>query len=175
MSFKKEEELQIRDLLLKLKVLTYGLIEERKRSQEFLSKARDYEKSLKQKELENVVLTKETIDLQSKLLLERSKKNPTKKIASNVITELEEKMNKQEEEIKSLSQRLMEKEEAFDQQNIKHQTILVLKDEEIAKLKEQMKKLEENPGGLSKDMDKLKKELQEEKKNREVIDKLKKE
>ena len=60
---------------------------------------------------------------------------------SNIITQLEEKTNKQEEEIKSLSQRMMEKEEAFDQQNIKHQIMLVLRDEEIVKFKEKMKKL----------------------------------
>ena len=155
MSFQQEEELQIRDLLLKLKVLTYGLIEERKRSEEFLSKIRDYEQSLKQKESENVVLTKENIDLQSKLLLERSKKTPNKKITTNVISELEEKTNKQEEKIKSLKQRLMEKEESFDQQNIKHQTMMVIKEEEISKLKEKIKKLEENPGKSSENGEKI--------------------
>ena len=198
----EKEELQIRDLLMKLQVITYGLVEERKKSQEFLTRVREVEQSLRQKESENIVLTKANIDLQTKLSIECSKKAPNKKMATNILTELEEKTNKQEEEIKVLSQLLMEKEESFDQQNIKHQTVLVVKDGEISKLKkdlenmsEKIKKFEEGKANIEvsneekiekitnqykaekeeilKNIDKLKKELEEEKKNKDEIDKLK--
>ena len=62
----EKEELQIRDLLMKLQVITYGLVEERKKSQEFLTRVREVEQSLRQKESENIVLTKANIDLQTK-------------------------------------------------------------------------------------------------------------
>ena len=189
----EKEELQIRDLLMKLQVITYGLVEERKKSQEFLTRVREVEQSLRQKESENIVLTKANIDLQTRLSIEYSKKSPNKKMATNLLTELEERTNKQEEEIKVLSQRLMEKEESFDQQNIKHQTVLVVKDGEISKLKkdlenmsEKIKKFEEGKANIEvsneekiekitnqykaekeeilKNIEKKKKELEEEKK-----------
>ena len=195
-------ELQIRDLLLRLKVITHGLVEERKKSKIFLERAKDFEQSLKQKENENTVLSKANIDLQSKLLLERSKKAPNKKGGNNAMDELLEKSNKLEDEIKALNQRLMEKEESADREFVIYQTKMVLKDEEITKLKndlekekEKYKKLEEDQATIDneekineiylqhntekdellKNIDNLKQELEEEKKNRDEIDKLKKE
>ena len=200
----QREELQIRDLLLKLQVITYGLIEERKRSKEFLTRLREYENSIKQKESENNLLTKANIDLQSKLSLEYSKKTPNKRMSQNIFSDFEERIKKQEEEIKKLSQSLQEKEELFDQQNINHQTLIILKEEEISKLKKELenekeklkkfgedesKNRDDNEGiinkltkqfhdeknELFKNIDNLKQKLEEEKKNREEIDRLKKE
>ena len=138
----KKEELQIRDLLVKLQVITHGFIEERKKSQEFLSRLKNHEQSLKQKESENIVLTKANIDLQTKLSLETLKKAP-KKVTSNFVAELEEKSFKQEEEIKILSQRVSEKDETIDQLNIKLQTMIVVKDDEINKLKKDLEEEKE--------------------------------
>ena len=116
--------------------------------------------------------------------------------------ELLEKSNKLEDEIKALNQRLMEKEESADREFVIYQTKMVLKDEEITKLKndlekekEKYKKLEEDQATIDneekineiylqhntekdellKNIDNLKQELEEEKKNRDEIDKLKKE
>ena len=134
-------ELQIRDLLIKLQVITNGLIEERKRSQEFLSRLKVYDESLKQKESENLELTKAKIDLLSKLSIERSKKAPNKKgMATNVVADLEEKVNKQAEEIKSLNQQLMENKESNDQENMKQNMMIAMKDNEINKLKQELEK-----------------------------------
>ena len=181
-------ELQIRDLLIKLQVITNGLIEERKRSQEFLSRLKVYDESLKQKESENLELTKAKIDLLSKLSIERSKKAPNKKgMATNVVADLEEKVNKQAEEIKNLNQQLMEKKESSDQENMKQSMMIAMKDNEINKLKQELekeknknpddelKKIKGENDELNKEINNLKNELNEEKKYKDMVDKLKKE
>ena len=161
-------ELQIKDLLLKLHVLTYGIIEERKKSQTYLNRIKDIQDSLQKKETENVELTKSKFELQSKLSLELSKKSKTQKsdgyfkaimskirdkpVDQTYVTELEEKTNQQEFTIKDLNQRLMEAQENFDQQKIKFQTLLTMQ---------------------TKEMTDLKKELELEKKNKDEINKLK--
>ncbi len=181
-------ELQIRDLLIKLQVITNGLIEERKRSQEFLSRLKVYDESLKQKESENLELTKAKIDLLSKLSIERSKKAPNKKgMATNVVADLEEKVNKQAEEIKTLNQQLMENKESSDQENMKQNMMIAMKDNEINKLKQELEKEKnKNPDNelkkikgendeLNKKINNLKNELNEEKKNLfEILDKINK-
>ena len=169
-------ELQIRDLLIKLQVITNGLIEERKRSQEFLSRLKVYDESLKQKESENLELTKAKIDLLSKLSIERSKKAPNKKgMATNVVADLEEKVNKQAEEIKTLNQQLMENKESNDQENMKQNMMIAMKDNEINKLKQELekeknknpddelKKIKGENDELNKKINNLKSELNEEK------------
>ena len=79
MSEPPKEELKIKDLLIKLQVLTNGLIEERKKSQSYLDRLKEYEESLQKKDSEIVDLTKEKFDLKSKLTLEKSKQGPSKK------------------------------------------------------------------------------------------------
>ena len=53
-----ERELQVRDLLLKLQVLTYGLLQERKKSQSYLDRIKELQDTLQKKETEVVDLTK---------------------------------------------------------------------------------------------------------------------
>ena len=124
-------ELQIKDLLLKLHVLTYGIIEERKKSQTYLGRIKELQDSLQKKEVEVVELTKSKFDLQSKLSLELSKKSQNKKADgyfssimnkisnkpadSAYVNELEGKVNQLNFEIKDLSQRLMESNESFEE------------------------------------------------------------
>ena len=78
MSEKPKEELKIKDLLIKLQVLTNGLIEERKKSQSYLDRIKEYEDSLQKKDSEIVELRKEKFDLKSKLTLEKSKQGEKK-------------------------------------------------------------------------------------------------
>ena len=160
-------ELQIKDLLLKLHVLTYGIIEERKKSQTYLVRIKELQDSLQKKEMEVVELTKSKFDLQSKLSLELSKKSQTKKSDgyfstimnkirekpgdSAYISELEGKINQLNFEIKDLSQRLMESNENFDQQKMQFQTMITLQKQEMAKVQ---------------------KELEEEKKKVKVVEKV---
>ena len=156
MSEQPKEELKIKDLLIKLQVLTNGLIEERKKSQSYLDRLKEYEESLQKKDSEIVDLTKEKFDLKSKLALEKSKQGPSKKNESyfssflnkfmekppddSKVTKLEEKINQQKFEIKDLTQRLMEEKESFDQQKIKFQTMITLQNQQMTELKEKLEK-----------------------------------
>ena len=167
----QKEELKIKDLLIKLQVLTNGLIEERKKSQSYLDRIKEYEESLQKKDSEIADLTKEKFDLKSKLTLEKSKQGPSKKndsyfssfinkfmekpVDESKVGKLEEKVNQQNYEIKDLTQRLMEEKESFDQQKIKFQTMITLQNQQIAELK--------------KNMENSKKEIQNTAPNEEII------
>ena len=154
-----ERELQVRDLLLKLQVLTYGLLQERKKSQSYLDRIKELQDTLQKKETEVVDLTKIKFNLQSQLSLELAKKNTNKKndgyissfiskirekpVDQGQITELEEKINQQSFEIKDLSQRLMEEKENFDQQKIKFQTMLTLQTSKMSEIQKELEKEKE--------------------------------
>lgn len=153
-------ELQIKDLLLKLHVLTYGIIEERKKSQTYLGRIKELQDSLQKKEVEVVELTKSKFDLQSKLSLELSKKSQNKKADgyfssimnkisnkpadSAYVNELEGKVNQLNFEIKDLSQRLMESNESFDQQKMQFQMMITLQKQEMAKVQKQLEEEKKN-------------------------------
>ena len=152
MTEKPKEELKIKDLLIKLQVLTNGLIEERKKSQSYLERVKEYEDSLQKKDSEIVELRKEKFDLKSKLTLEKSKqvekKNDSyfssflnkimeKPVDESKVAKLEEKVNQLTFENKDLTQRLMEEKETFDQQKIKFQTMVTIQ-------KQQMEELQKN-------------------------------
>ena len=135
MSEQKRGEITIKDLLIKLQVLSNGLIEERKKSQGYLNRIKEYEESIQNKDSEIVDLTKEKFELKSKLTLERSKTGDSNR---NEYTKLVEKFNQQKFEIKDLSQRVMEEKESYDQQKIKFQTMITLQDQQIAELKKNL-------------------------------------
>ncbi len=148
------EELKVKDLLIKLQVLTNGLIEERKKSQNYLLRIKEYEESLQRREVEIAELTKEKFDLKSKLTLEKSKQASNKKndsyfssflnkfmekpVDDSKVGKLEEKINQQKYEIKDLTQRLMEEKESFDQQKIKFQTMITLQNQQMDELKKNL-------------------------------------
>ena len=154
MAEQKKEELKIKDLLIKLQVLTNGLIEERKKSQSYLDRIKEYEESLQKKDAEIAELTKEKFDLKSKLTLEKSKQGPNKKndsyfssfinkfmekpVDDSKVGKLEETINQQKYEIKDLTQRLMEEKESFDQQKIKFQTMITLQNQQMTELKKNL-------------------------------------
>ena len=154
MAEQQKEELKIKDLLIKLQVLTNGLIEERKKSQSYLDRIKEYEESLQKKDAEIAELTKEKFDLKSKLTLEKSKQGPNKKndsyfssfinkfmekpVDDSKVGKLEETINQQKYEIKDLTQRLMEEKESFDQQKIKFQTMITLQNQQMTELKKNL-------------------------------------
>ena len=154
MAEQQKEELKIKDLLIKLQVLTNGLIEERKKSQSYLDRIKEYEQSLQKKDAEIADLTREKFDLKSKLTLEKSKQATNKKndsyfssflnkfmekpVDDSKVGKLEEKINQQKYEIKDLTQRLMEEKESFDQQKIKFQTMITLQNQQMAELKKNL-------------------------------------
>ena len=153
MTEKPKEELKIKDLLIKLQVLTNGLIEERKKSQSYLDRVKEYEDSLQKKDSEIVELRKEKFDLKSKLTLEKSKqvekKNDSyfssflnkimdKPVDESKVAKLEEKVNQLTFENKDLTQRLMEEKETFDQQKIKFQTMVTIQKQQMEELKKDL-------------------------------------
>ena len=153
MSEKPKEELKIKDLLIKLQVLTNGLIEERKKSQSYLDRIKEYEDSLQKKDSEIVELRKEKFDLKSKLTLEKSKQGEKKAdsylssllnkiiekpVDDSKVTKLEEKINQLNFENKDLTQRLMEEKETFDQQKIKFQTMLTIQKQQMEELQKKL-------------------------------------
>ena len=151
MSDQPKEELKIKDLLIKLQALSKGLIEERKKSQSYLDRIKEYEESMQKKDAEIVDLTKEKFELKSKLTLERSKSGVTKKNESvfsglfgskssedSQCKKLMERINQQKFEIKDLSQRLIEEKESYDQQKIKFQTMITLQSQQMAELKKNL-------------------------------------
>ena len=212
-------ELQIKDLLIKLQVLTYALLEERKKSQSYLVRIKEFQDSIQKKETEIVELTKTKFTLQSQLSLQLAKKSQNKKndnyisaIFSKIrdkpvdqayVTELEEKINQQNFEIKDLTQRLMEATENFDQQKIRFQTMITLQNVEMAKVQKELQaekqklieeknkpvidtqskaklesltnKYNKEKGEYESKIEKLNIELKEEKKFRDVAAKLKQE
>ena len=153
MSEKPKEELKIKDLLIKLQVLTNGLIEERKKSQSYLDRVKEYENTLQKKDSEIVELRKEKFDLKSKLTLEKNKqvekKNDSyfssflnkiidKPVDDSKVEKLEEKINQLTLENKDLSQRYMEEKETYDQQKIKFQTTLTIQKQQMEELKKEL-------------------------------------
>ena len=72
---KSKEEAQIKDLLNKLKILKNGVIEERKKSQGYLARMKEYEKVLQEKDNEIEVITKEKFQLDKELKAEKAKKS----------------------------------------------------------------------------------------------------
>lgn len=154
MSEQQKEELKIKDLLIKLQVLTNGLLEERKKSQSYLDRIKEYEESMQKKDSEIVELTKEKFDLKSKLTLEKTKQGEKKNdsyfsflrrpVDDSKVSKLEEEINQLKYENKDLTQRLMEEKENFDQQKIKFQTMITLQNQEVEKLKKESENSQKN-------------------------------
>ena len=185
MSEQSKEELKVKDLLVKLQILTNGLLEERNKTKSYLDRIKEYEESLAKKDLEISDLTKEKFDLKSKLTLERSKRAGGKKNDTNYVEyfssffnakppddsktrELEEKINQQNYEIKDLTRRLMEEKESFDQQKIKFQTMLALQTQQMTEFKKKYDDLEKSKNSdNTQNSEKEKEEKLKEEKERE--------
>ena len=175
MSEQPKEDPKVKDLLVKLQVLTNALLEERNKTKSYLSRLKEYEESLEKKDLEISDLTKEKFDLKSKLTLEKSRKNSGKrndkyfgsifnsKGTENMkVTDLQEKINQQNFEIRDLTQRLMEEKESFDQQKIKLQTMLTIQSQQMAELKQKYENSENSKNTEKDEKEKLKKEREKE-------------
>ena len=190
MSENQNEDLKVKDLLIKLQILSNGLIDERKKSQSYLDRLKEYEESLEKKDLEIADLTKQKFELKSKLSLEKSKtfsgKNMDKFYSSvynkkdsdgKKLLKLEEKLNQQNFEIKDLTQRLMEERELFDQQKIQFQTMITIQNQQMMELKKKYENAEkeEKEKKLKEEKEKKEKEEKEEKDKKEKEEKEKEE
>ena len=113
---------KLKDLLIKLQILTNALIEERKKSATYLEKIKDLEKLLQKKDNEVVELTKIKFDLQASLTLEKSKSqksdiiNKRKNIDDKQINQYEAIINEQGFRLKDLNCKLENEKKNCQQQ-----------------------------------------------------------
>lgn len=140
---------KMKDLLIKLQILTNGLVEERKKSKNYLEKIKDLEKILQQKDNEVVELTKQKFDLQASLTFEKSKKpaktNKKKNVDESQINKYEEIINEQGFRLRDLNCKLNNEKETFEQQKLQFQNLIKEQGNKIIDLKEKYERsIEEN-------------------------------
>ena len=142
----KKPELNIKDLTIKLQVLTNALVEERKKTQNYVTKIKEFEQMIAKKDNEIVNLNKQKFDLQSDLsLAKKNTKDKTDVKLNQVVNTFFNKDNinfdlfdrvKEENsalkfEYKELQKRCIEEHENCDQQKIKFDTLVALQDQQI--------------------------------------------
>lgn len=130
-----EETDKMKDLLIKLQILTNGLVEERKKSKNYLEKIKELEKMLEKKDNEVVDLTKKNFDLQANLTFEKSKQSTksSKKLDEN---HYEAIINEQGYKLRELTEQLKNEKEIFKQQKAQFQELISKQIKTIAELKE---------------------------------------
>lgn len=131
-----EEKDKMKDLLIKLQILTNGLVEERKKSKNYLDKIKHLEKMLQQKDNEVIDLTKQKFELQAQLTFERSKK-PVKqnnKLSEKEINQYEEIINEQGHKLREYSEKMENEKSNFDEQKSGFQNLLKNQADQISEL-----------------------------------------
>jgi chromosome segregation ATPase len=161
----------MKDLLIKLQILTNGLVEERKKSKNYLDKIKELEKMLQQKDNEVVDLTKQKFELQANLTFERSKKVKTnskkKNIDENQINHYEEIINEQGFRLRDLNNKLINEKESFIQQKEQFQLLIKQQTQQIVDLKQKFEKIDKENTELVKRQENINlmlKKFEEEKK-----------
>ena len=164
------EDEKTKDLLIKLQILTNGLIEERKKSQSYLDRIKELEKILQTKNNEIVSLSKAKFDLQADLTFERSKrdsKQGSKKFSKEMqIEQYEEIINEQGYKLRNINNQLINERENFEQQKTDFQTIIKAQTAKMEELKQLLEKERKENTDLRKkqdDIDLMLKEYEEDK------------
>ena len=164
------EDEKTKDLLIKLQILTNGLIEERKKSQSYLDRIKELEKILQTKDNEIVSLSKAKFDLQADLTFERSKrdsKQGSKKFSKEMqIEQYEEIINEQGYKLRNINNQLIIERENFEQQKTDFQTIIKAQTAKMEELKQLLEKERKENTDLRKkqdDIDLMLKEYEEDK------------
>ena len=143
-----------KDLLIKLEILKNGLIEERKKSKNYLDKIKELEKMLEKKDNEVILLTKVKFDLQADLTFERSKKMtkvPNKKFTKEMqLEKYEEIINEQGFKLRNLNNQLINDKETFEQQKNDFQTMIKAQSEQIINLKQNLEQERKENSDLKK-------------------------
>ena len=166
-----QENDKMKDLLIKLQILTNGLVEERKKTKNYLDKIKELEKILQQKDNEVVDLTKQKFELQANLTFERSKKVNTntkkKNIDENQINHYEEIINEQGFRLRELNNKLINEKESFSQQKEQFQLLIKQQSQQILDLKQKFEKIDKENTELVKRQENINlmlKKFEEEKK-----------
>ncbi len=155
---------KIKDLLIKLQILTNGLLEERKKSTTYLEKIKDLEKLLQKKDNEVVELTKQKFDLQAALTFEKSKnqkieENGKKKnFDEKQITHYENIINEQGFRLKDLNCKLANEKVNFKAQIEQYKIFLEKQNGQLLDYKKKYEKANEENKSLTERNDELKKE-----------------
>ena len=164
------EDEKTKDLLIKLQILTNGLIEERKKSQSYLDRIKELEKILQTKDNEIVSLSKAKFDLQADLTFERSKrdsKQGSKKFSKEMqIEQYEEIINEQGYKLRNINNQLINERENFEQQKTDFQTIIKAQSAKMEEFKNLLEKEHKENADLRKkqyDIDLMLKEYEEDK------------
>ena len=128
-----------KDLLIKLQILTNGLIEEKNKSKSYLEKIKELEKMVQKKDDEIILLTKAKFDLEADLTFERSKKtakqNNKKFTKEMTLEKYEEIINEQGFKLRNLNNQIISQKELFEQQKSDFQTMLKTQSEQLLNLK----------------------------------------
>ena len=164
------EDEKTKDLLIKLQILTNGLIEERKKSQSYLDRIKELEKILQTKDNEIVLLSKAKFDLQADLTFERSKRDPKqggKKFTKEMqIEQYEEIINEQGYKLRTINNQLINERESFEQQKTDFQTIIKTQSSKMEQMKLELETERKENNELRKkqnDIDEMLKKYEEEK------------
>lgn len=143
-----EENDKMKDLLIKLQILTNGLVEERKKSKNYLEKIKDLEKILQKKDNEIVDLTKQKFELQASLTFEKSKKstnqNKKKKFDEAQLNEYEQIINNQGSKLNELNRQLKNEQDSFEIQKKQYQALIKLGTDRLEDLNQKFKELDIN-------------------------------
>ena len=148
-----EEKDNTKDLLIKLQILSNGILEEKKKSKNYLEKIKDLEKCLKQKDNEVVSLTKQKYDLQESLTFEKSKrpiKTNNKKIDKIEISQYEEIINEQGYKLRDLNSRLENEKNNFEQQRKQFQILIKDQNLQLMDVKQKYEKVQKENSELIK-------------------------
>ena len=153
------EDGKTKDLLIKLQILTNGLIEERKKSQNYLDKIKELEKMLQKKDDEIILLSKAKFDLQADLTFERSKKSTktgNKKFNKEMqLEKYEEIINEQGYKLRNLNTQLKSEKELFEQQKSGFQTMIKAQSEQLLSLKENLERERKENTDLKKKLEEI--------------------
>ena len=153
-----KQEFNIKELSIKLQVLTNALKEERKKSQNYSTKLQEYEELLIKKDTEIININKVKFEIQSNLsaLLKKPIKNTTdiklnqvvntffnkEKINFDQFDRIKDENNSLKLEYKEYQKKYVFEHENREQQKIKFDTMLALQDKQIKEAQDTIVRLE---------------------------------
>ena len=154
----QKKERNIKDLSIKLQILTSALVAEREKTANYVAKIKEFEQMIIKKETEITNANKAKFDMQSELstLTKKQKKDKTDvkldqvvntffnkdKINFNQFDNIKEENNAVKQEYKKYQRKFIEEHELREQQQMKFDTMIALQDQDIKNAQERINRLE---------------------------------
>ena len=154
----QKKERNIKDLSIKLQILTSALVAEREKTANYVAKIKEFEQMIIKKETEITNANKAKFDVQSELstLTKKQKKDKTDvkldqvvntffnkdKINFNQFDNIKEENNAVKQEYKEYQRKFIEEHELREQQQMKFDTMIALQDQDIKNAQERINRLE---------------------------------